>query len=389
MQYKKSTLFLISVLVIIILAILFYLFTRTYNAPSDVVNNDSECLLFQSSDPKKSCFIANNAVQQPDNVTLPPQNNETLSPADEVVISSCISDDRNQTDSCIKKTAVTEKNTVLCSAISGALERSDCVSSVGRVDNPTKIVFTEPTVNKTALTATTTTVAKTGTPLSTVFTDMLDRIKKTVSDTNNNPDSRFTAEGFYERLATHTGLNLYAFSEYQVAPGSVITAQGTGFTKTGNTLYLGTYSLSGLESADGSTLSFTVPSLNKGTYEGWIENTNGSSKKDDRKIMLMITNSPTPKPVIHSVSPKVPLSTDTVIFSGENFSSSVNVMTTFGAKESVSASGGSFALKVSDLPFYEKVKTAPGVAGTLVSFFIYVYNENGVSGKPFTFDIQF
>ncbi|MEN9621605.1 MAG: hypothetical protein RLZZ67_39 [Candidatus Parcubacteria bacterium] len=390
-------------LILIILVVLYFIFfsKKSEIAPTETQNQDN-CALFQSLDAKKPCYIENNA--KPGTTTTLPDSSITggsstgsLSFTDKLLLVSCTSPDQQTSDECVKKVAVENKKPALCSGIQSTLNKVDCISSVGRVEKPTTEIFSKPTVNQDALKTDSFSnnqlisprVSTSSAQASSWFNNLLEDMKQSAADTRANPDPNYTADGFYQRLAASQGITLYAFSEYQVAPGTTITAQGVGFTKTGNTLYLGTYSISGLESSDGTTVSFTVPSLNVGTYEGWVENTNGSSRKEDRKVMLMITNSPTPKPVIRSISPALPSDADTVTFSGENFSSMVNVATTFGNKEAVSATGGTFTLKPSDLTFYDKVKNAPGIKGSKVSFFIYVYNENGVSGQPFTFDIQF
>ncbi|HEY0907752.1 MAG TPA: IPT/TIG domain-containing protein [Candidatus Paceibacterota bacterium] len=285
----------------------------------------------------------------------------------------------------------------VCSGIGGFLERSDCVSSVGKQDKPIQEAYSKPVVNQTSLAATSTASyilpsgASTagGRTIASIFSDVLSLITRTSDSSRSNIDSAYTAEGFNQRYAAAFGLKLYTFSEYQVAPGTTLTAQGAGFSKTGNTVHIGGSSVSGLDSSDGFTLTFTVPSMNNGTYEAWVENEKGSSRNDAQRVMLMITSSPAPRPIIQSVSPQYPSASDTLTFYGDNFSSSITVITTMGVRQNVPANGGSFTLKLSDLPYFSQARNAEAVKGQKVSFFIQVQNENGVTRQPFVFDIQF
>lgn len=290
---------------------------------------------------------------------------------------------------CIKKAAVESKKTSICSGIGGFLERSDCISAVGRQDTPIQETFSKPVINQASLNATATPAVAPARTLSTIFSDILSSLTRANDAARANPDSTYTADGFFQRLAVREGVTLYAFSEYQVAPGTTITAQGVGFTKTGNTVHIGDTSVSGIESADGTILTFTVPGMNDGQYEGWIENAKGSSRKTTQKVYLMVTDSPAPHPVITRVSPSMPAAEDTLTFYGENLGSSIMVISTLGVKEGISANGGSFSLRLSDLPYFSKMKNAKGMQGMKASFFIHVQNENGVTRQPFSFDVQF
>lgn len=310
--------------------------------------------------------------------------------SDERLISGCDSPVAAERNDCIKKAAVGSGRSSLCAAILGTFGQTDCMKSVQTKSEPVTDISTKAVVRYDFDYSSTTAKAEPlSSDISSRFSDLLSKIADGVREARDNPDPRYTAEGFLERLAK-SSVALYSFSRLQALPGTELVARGLGFAKANNEIHIGNYSVSGLSSTDGMTLRFVLPgSMEYGTYEAWVTNEKGTSRSNNRPIQLTITDSPLDPPVITGVSPLIASLTDTVTLYGSGFRGAVGLYTSLGELKNIFATDSSITFKVSDFPIIAKIKDAKGVKGGLMQVSVIVGTPQGYNQEPFVFKVQF
>ncbi|MBI5134577.1 MAG: hypothetical protein HZA81_04335 [Candidatus Taylorbacteria bacterium] len=331
--------------------------------------------------------------------SLPPANPPAEGGASEVIlpptpeaalIASCDSPVSIERNDCVKKAAVKAQNQSLCAAILGTLGQTDCRNAVLRTEDKIADISMDATVRYDFEFAEP--VVAPAEPVDTISTRLAEAFEKAadaVREARQNPDPRYTADGFIARFSSSSPM-LYSFSRSQALPGTELVAQGLGFTKTGNEIHIGNYAVSGLASADGMTIRFTLPgSMEYGTYDTWVTNERGSSRNMSQPIRLTITDSPLSPPTITGISPSVPTLSDTVTVYGSNLRGALGIYTSLGVLENVYAGDSSLTFKISDFPMIEKIKDIKGVKGNLVAVTLIVGTPQGYNQEPFLFNVQF
>jgi hypothetical protein len=383
MDSRRALKIIISIVVLVLIALaIFFFFRKTSQVPS---NGAPENPFGTSTG--TTIFPGNGSTGTSTNI---PSASSTivLSPADTQKISTCNSSISIERNDCIKKAAIQNKETSLCAAILGTFGQTDCKNSVTQVSQNPVDVFSKTITNYTFSFAATPS-SKAPTTTSTQLADLLNKVSGEVKDAAANPDPRFTAAGFFDRLRA-SPLSLFNFSDYQIKPGSQITANGFGFTATGNDVHVGDFVMSNLSSDDSTTIQFTMtPSIPEGTYEAWITNSSGSSRKPTMPIKVIITNNPAPRPIITSVSPAVPGFNDTVTLNGANLGGAIELFTSFGMLKKFSSTPTSITFSLADFDIIGKIKDQPTIKGQKISVSVTVATPQGYNKDMFTFGVQF
>lgn len=351
-------------------ATIWFFFGRTGSAPADQpVVSDQPCLVFQSENPQAACFMAPRPAPSP----------SVASPVE----TACPQASLFERNDCITKLAEKTEDTSVCSLVEGSLARAACFrgslsSPVTTSASPTQNAY-ESFVRSYQTQASASSAVEPG-PVSSS-----EGLSSFVRELSQEEKDKTSIEGFYKRSANETPLTLYAIQPYQNRPGSIAKVQGWGFALDAtNTLYVGSTAVSGLASADGMTLEFTVPSVSSGTYEVYVSNARGSSRVAERPIYMVVTTNPVAAPRITSVSPANPVATDTITLSGENLMGLKGVYTTLGPSKNASLS-----FKISDLEYSKLVLEDPSVKGMKIPLYVYVLAEGGLNSEPFIFDVQY
>ena len=143
---------------------------------------------------------------------------------------------------------------------------------------------------------------------------------------------------------------------------------------------------------EGSKIPLVVPKdLKLGEYNVWVANNNGTSKRDDFKISLLITNNPAERPMVGKVSPSPIDYGGEIILEGSNFTSSGNsIYSSFGNLSGVSSPDGkTLKFKVSSLSEIHRLKENENlIKGKILDGYLYVENNNGISKSPMIFSVK-
>ena len=170
-------------------------------------------------------------------------------------------------------------------------------------------------------------------------------------------------------------------SSYAGAPGEHITIDGIKLTNATVIHFDGT-DITGNASADGTTLTFTVPDIKKGPYE--LTFTSESGEKAIRIMDFVITDVNATAPEIYSISPAIGPNGSTITIYGSGFTPTDNQVE-FGlnAVNGIPSSDGK-SLVVTVTPGLD---LSPQNKGEW-PVFIYVANANGRVEKPSIFVIK-
>ncbi len=179
----------------------------------------------------------------------------------------------------------------------------------------------------------------------------------------------------------NTPIVITNFRPANPAPGATVTANGTGFTPTNNTLTIGSSTLSALTSSDGLTLSFTLPvTVTPGAYTVAVNNASGTSNK----VKLTVVKPGLPSPSISSISPTGGKAGTVVTITGDNFSPTGNTVNTgYDTLRGVSSPDGETLTITINPPFAKQIAVDSDVAST-IDFWIYIENGSGRS-EPVVF----
>ncbi len=410
MVFKRKSAIILFIAVLALLLIGFGLFLIFFNWGSHSVapGSGQACLIYQGSDPNQPCYregAPGTGVVTPPNGAISSTTNSAststatssaiiLPLADQSLIAACNSSVSIESYDCIKQKAVETKKAVLCDAISDSFSRNDCATSVTHGAETPKPVFQQAvasydfgTIPESSSTAP---LVQSASGLSSQISQMLLDLASSTKYALEHPDPRYTVQGFYERLQNSPNISLFGFSDYQVVPGSSLVAQGLGFAATDNTIHIGNQEISGLSSADGMTMSFVLPSTTPlGSYEIWVTNAKGTSRKSDRPIKVLVTNNPAPRPVISSVSPANPTIDDIITLSGSNLSGVTDVMSSLGPLKGVQSTPSTVAFRISDLPMASRIKDMSFIKGKKLALSVVVVSPQGYNKDAFKFDVQF
>lgn len=380
----KKKIFFITAGALILVGFFLWWFLKKENNTSVVSQGEIPCVAFQEENPLLPCFKEVFVGSDIEPNTLPSYAVTIEKNEKNEAVYDCFSKNQVESNDCVTQIAYEKKDISLCSFVTGAYSEAYCKEKISNPKNETvntsivdtripPLSFSRPEKN---------TIAKVSSPTPNIFS----RTSQTSSSQN---DSRFSLQGFYERLKG-SPLKLFAFSETQVRPGSELIASGFGFTSTENTVSIGGYEVSGLSSADGMTLSFVVPSgISDGVYDAWVTNSKGTSRNDSQPIRLTVTQNPIPRPVITSVSPSLPSYLDTITLSGEYLSGAFGLYTSLGIIENLSVSDSSIQFKLSDSSFISKIKDLDQVKGKVIQVLVIVATPQGYNKDTFVFNVQF
>ncbi len=349
------------------IAILLFVFRSDDSIVVDAPVVAENCLVFQSEDSNRPCFLASNPVQE--------------SPAPTASEVECPQNSLFERNDCITKLAEERQDKGLCDSVQGDLARNVCLQ--GSVDSGPSVVA--PSVKNTYESFVRGYVSSA--PVSGTTSSSVVRSDGVTTQTGESADrsSEASAEGFYARSAAGGTLALYTVFPYQNRPGDLVRVQGMGFALDAtNTVHVGGSSVSAVSSADGMNLSFTLPALSSGNYEVWVTNARGTTQASERPIYLVVSDNPVPAPRITTVSPSNPTYEDVITLSGDNLLGIKGVYTTLGQVKS-----GSLSFRISDLEYAHLVLEDPSVKGMSVPLYVYVVAEGGLSEQPFIFDVQY
>lgn len=203
-----------------------------------------------------------------------------------------------------------------------------------------------------------------------------------------------SSEAFSSAESSKPVVRLYTTSEYQIAPGKDLVLEGEGFTPTLNVVHFGdNYSVSSLNAdAEDLKISLVIPKdIRLGEYDIWVSNNNGTSKRDDLKIFLLITNNPAERPIVDKVSPSPVAYDGEITLTGSNFASNGNnIYSSFGNLSGVSSPDGkTLKFKVSSLSEIHKLKENENlIKGKILDGYLYIENNNGISKTPMIFSVK-
>jgi hypothetical protein len=149
MSRKKTALVLFFLIALIIFLVWFFFFSKKPIVVPDILPSEDGCMLYQSADATKPCFIENSAAVKNsgtggDDLVIDYTPTPVTTNTEKALIQSCNNADSEVSDACIKNVAVENKKVSLCGSIQNVLNKSDCVSSVGRVEKPRIILFNIP-----------------------------------------------------------------------------------------------------------------------------------------------------------------------------------------------------------------------------------------------------
>ncbi len=192
-------------------------------------------------------------------------------------------------------------------------------------------------------------------------------------------------------LSTFTSFNFFSDSdkEVQVAflsidhgnQGSVLEIVGNNFSLTDNKIYFGSHVISGVPAESKNKIKFIIPnSIPVGIYDVEVQNQSG---KSENNAYFVVTNTISVAPKISNVSPTTLSLGDEVVVTGENFTTTGNmVRTNLGVFENISSSDGKtlkFDIEAPDDLDLEKLFEID--EDFEMPVFMYVVNTNGVSDK--------
>lgn len=190
-------------------------------------------------------------------------------------------------------------------------------------------------------------------------------------------------------------VQIYRVSVYQAKHGDNVSISGDGFTQKTNTVYFGpNYHIDSLQSVDGKTLSFIVPSsVPNGSYNLWVQNENGSTLKPSGSSYFVLTDSPSPAPEITEISPNIVSleENSTVVITGKGFARTGNTLYgSLGVAQNISSDGTSITVPLSAFSGYGNLlKNKTHFTQGELPVFIVVRNNFGVSIGNVSFAIQF
>jgi len=379
---KRKTIFLLAASFCAVLILVAYVFwTRPSTKKTELPIFDN-CLVFQSGDVDKPCYINNPSPVQTNIPTTKPSgvdlsSGELASSTIRIPIECNGSTSVFEKNDCVTKTAITKKDASLCTMVSGSLAQSVCLRYVAGsvtlnipVQNQSYDAFLRSNSSVLPSAIQNSVVSSSNTYLSSFLTQT---------------DDSLTTNGFIKRLRK-SSLVLFGISPYQIEPGGIVTLQGTGFSET-NEVHVGGYMITAT-SDDGFSLSFPAPS-SLGEYDVWITNANGSSQISERPMKIVVTTNPTPLPTVVSVSPNPAEYGDTITVTGNNFSNKNIVSTSLGVMENVTSSGGTISIRLSDISFASQIKDIPYMKGRRTPILLYIKSDGGVSKEAYSFDVQF
>jgi len=379
---KRKTIFLLIASFCIALIFVAYVFWPKPSIEKIESLDFNNCLVFQSDSVEKPCYIdrlspgQTNIPTTEQNIIIIPSNEAASST---VMVPSECTDSASvfERDDCVIKKAITSKNTGLCTLVSGSLAQSVCLRDVGG-----SVTLTIPIQNQSydAFLRSTSSVLP-----STIQNTVVSSPNTYSPLPSAQTDTRFSADALTQRFR-ESPLSLFGVSPYQVKPGDTISLQGTGFSDT-NDVHVGGYTIT-VVSDDGFSLSFPAPS-SLGEYDVWITNKNGSSQVIGRPIKIVVTTNPVPLPTVLSVLPNPAEYGDTIIITGNNFSNTNTISTSFGIMENVASSGGTISIRLSDMSFASQIKDIPYMKGRKTPILLYIKSDGGVSKEAYTFDVQF
>lgn len=170
---------------------------------------------------------------------------------------------------------------------------------------------------------------------------------------------------------------LFQTLPYEAKPGAAVTLKGSGFSKTENKVHIGDLSVSAT-STTGTTMNFIVPQdAPLGVHEVYVTNSFGTSKNPQAPVLLKVTHSPVPPPVITKIEEKKGV----ITLTGTGFASTNSIVTSLGAIEVFSSDQKTLSFALSSLPYYSKVKSLSKTTTTL-NLAVFIKNEHGISLTP-------
>ncbi len=334
---------------------------------------ENPCLIFQSDDSSKPCFVAPRVI--------PAQVQATTSS----VLARCADGTVFEQNECISQIAQKTDDPSLCVSVKGSLAQSSC-----------REALREPLANTAASQPKSTYVSflksYVASSSPSAFTDLFAEPVRSPGITNKkNADdgtpAQTSLQAVWSRFANQAAMATYTVFPYQSRPGDTVKVQGSGFALDAtNVVHIGGIEVSGLASPDGISLSVVIPSsASFGSNEVWVTNKRGSSRSAERPVYAIISLNPAPAPVITGVLPENPTSSDIITLVGSHLEGLAGVYTTFGQ----SKAGTSLSFKIEDLERSWLVLNDESVKGKKVPLYVYVQTEGGLSKDPFIFDVQY
>jgi hypothetical protein len=355
------------------------------SAQNNTLSNSKDCIVWQFDDSTKPCF-------RPAKPTATTTSTIITAPSLPALVSRCNGLSVIETDECISTLAVEKQSKSLCDVLTKPEAKKSClggivaqgVDLVDRKIVDTKIPSLVPdapisTGNNTASQAITTDM---NSFMQSEIAKQVGKYQEAVS----HPDPRYTADGFYNRVADKVAPSLFQVSPYQVRPGGVVVVKGMGFQSQGNTLYVGDTASLSAESGDGMSFTTTIPpSVSEGSYNVYVKNSRGSTLSTERPIHIMVTNSPKPLPKITSVEPSVVSPDGTIVVRGDSLSGLEGLYTSVGW-----VLGSSNSINLKSLQYMKNFTESPYVkSGSKFKFAVYAKTDAGMSDEPFFFEVQF
>ena len=364
---RKKFIAICLIVLVIVGGILWFIFRP--RPPVDVipVPVGESCLILQSDDPSKPCFVASRPISTSTTST-----------------NVCAEGSVFEKNDCILKTVQKNGDTGLCSGIQGAIARAACLNQ--RKDSVISAMFTPPQNTYEAYVrsyvASSPQEASIGSTSKSVETLRISQD----SGLSEEQIEGMTPQGLYSRLAEKANLLAYTVSPYQSRPGDTVKIQGTGFALTAtNVVHIAGTQVSGLASADGMNLLVTIPSSALfGTNEVWVTNDRGSTRNSQRPIYAVVSQNPVPAPKITGFSPANPKYTDIITLSGENLGGIKAISTTLGIIQ-----GGSLSFRVADLEYVRLVLDQASAKGSVFPLYVFVQADGGINEQPFIINVQF
>jgi len=385
---KKNVLIWVVVITAIILFVCFifwFLWNGLGGTPPQDINlgssqsitlgNPNECIVWQSDDSTKPCFHQVAVVATSTGVVLP------------IAVSKCNGLSIIEKDECISIVAAETKSKDLCDVLTSAEARRICIGAVVMDSVDRKIVDTKiPSLIPVTPTSTQKNSQTVVLGMDSFFQNEVAKQVSKYQEAIANPDPRYTADGFYNRISEKAALALFQVSPYQVKPGGTVTVKGSGFQSKDNVLYIGDVASSKAESGDGMSFTTSIPpSVSEGSYDVYVKNSRGSTLSPERPIRIVVTNDPKPLPKITSVEPMVATPNGTIVVRGDNISNLEGLYTSLGWVE-----GSSNSINLKSLQYMKNFTSSPYIrAGSKFKFAVYAKTDAGMSEEPFFFEVQF
>ncbi len=179
---------------------------------------------------------------------------------------------------------------------------------------------------------------------------------------------------------------LFRAFPFEVKPKSVVSLEGSGFSRTLNKIYFNGKDATTAVSTTGTSLKVTLPSkLTPGEYRVSVVNSFGSSENPEIPVIVRVTDTPIAPPVIQGAS----ISGDIVTVTGQGFGSSSTVFTSFGNTPGpVPAQDSTLSFRLSELSQFERVKNTLPEGSFQAILWIYVESEHGANKTPYRLDIR-